>query len=143
MMDHDAGRSIASASKACSDSITSCKISFQGYQDLGQLYAAIVKHATRTTGILIQFSSLSGFVRRSDMLSPHPPALAPASCSATSTGILAECVRSSSDIEKFAFLFCESDAELAREWLEDGAPSRGARQSPSALDPSLFQPATP
>ena len=119
-MEHDAGRSIASASKACSDSITSCTISFQGYQDLGQLYAALVKHATKTTGIMIQFSSLTGFVRRSDVLSLLPPALAPASCSATSSGILSECVRSSSDIEKFSFLFCENDADLAREWLEDG-----------------------
>ena len=88
-----------------------------------------MKHATRTTGtgILIQFSSLTGFVRRSDVLSLLPPALAPASRSATSSGILAECVHSSSDIEKFAFLFCENDADLAKEWLENGAPSQGAR----------------
>ena len=98
-MEHDAGRYIASTLKACSDSITSCTISFQGYQDLGQLYAALVKHATKTTGIMIQFSSLTGFVRRSDVLSLLPPALAPASCSATSSGILAECVCSSSEIE--------------------------------------------
>ena len=102
-----------------------------------------MKHATKTTGILIQFSSLSGFVRRSDVLSLLPPALAPASCSATSSGTLAKCVHSPSDIKKFAFLFCENDAYLAKEWLENGAPSQGARQSPTAPDASLYQPATP
>ena len=116
-MDHDAGRSTTSASKSFGDSVASCTISFQGHREVAQLYAALAKHALRTTGVQIQFGSLTGFVRRSDVLSLLPPALAPASCSATCTGVLAECVRSPSDVAKFASLFCESDHDLAMKWI--------------------------
>ena len=68
-MDHDAGRSTASASKTFGDSVASCTISFQGHREVAQLYAALSKHALRTTGVLIQFGSLTGFVRRSEVLS--------------------------------------------------------------------------
>ena len=105
-MDHDAGRSTTSASKTFGDSVASCTISFQGHSEVAQLYAALAKHALRTTGVQIQFGSLTGFVRRSDVLSLLPPALAPASCSSTCTGVLAECVRSASDVAKFASVFC-------------------------------------
>jgi len=130
-MDHDAGRSTTSASKTFGDSVASCTISFQGHREVAQLYAALAKHALRTTGVLIQFGSLTGFVRRSEVLSLLPPALAPASCSATCTGVLAECVRSPSDVAKFASLFCDNDSDLALEWIAAGISELGTSQSPS------------
>ena len=130
-MDHDAGRSTTSASKTFGDSVASCTISFQGHREVAQLYAALARHALRTTGVQIQFDSLTGFVRRSDVLSLLPSALAPASCSATCTGVLAECVRSPSDVAKFASVFCNNDNDLAMEWIAAGISELGTYQSPS------------
>ena len=137
IMDHDAGRSTTSASKTFGDSVASCTISFQGHREVAQLYAALARHALRTTGVQIQFDSLTGFVRRSDVLSLLPSALAPASCSATCTGVLAECVRSPSDVAKFASVFCNNDTDLAMEWIVDGISALGTHRSPSALCPLI------
>ena len=147
-MEHDAGRSTTSGSAAAalSLSISSCTISFQGFRSYQLLHAAIAKHALKTTGIAIKFSLMVNVLARHDILSKLPRALAPTSYSLPCLGFLADFIRSPSDVEIYASLFCHNDYDLAASQIAADllAPVlRSARPSPSEFAPSLLATTSP
>ena len=113
-MNHDAGRSTSSSANVYSLSISTCSISFQAFQSIQQLYAALVKHALKTTGTQIKFNSVIGLVSRPELLSVLPRALVLPSFRQDCTGVLSNFLRSHENVEIYASLFCNFDFDRAR-----------------------------
>ena len=113
-MDHDAGRSTSSSANVNSLSISTCSLSFQAFQSIQQLYAALVKHALKTTGTQIKYNSLIGLISRPELLSVLPRALVLPSFRQDCTGMLSNFLRSHENVEVYASLFCDFDFDRAR-----------------------------
>ena len=77
-MDHDAERSISSTASVNSLCVSTCTLSFQDFQSIQQLYAALTKHALKSTGTQIKYNSHIGLVspsfpaRASDVIAEGP-----------------------------------------------------------------------
>ena len=137
-MDHDAGRSTSSSANVYSLSISTCSLSFQAFQSIQQLYAALVKHALKTTGTQIKYNSLIGLISRPELLSVLPRALVLPSFRQDCTGVLSNFLRSHDNVEIYASLFCNFDFDHARCVIFGGQPapsSDPALPSTTAIGP--------
>ena len=145
-MEHEAGRSTSSAATVYSFSVSTCSLPFQAFQSIQQLYAALGKHALKSTGTQIRYNSLVGLFSRLELLSLLPRAMVLPSFRQECTEVLETFLRSHENVGIYASLFCNFDIEHARGVIFGGLPSpssRSALPSASAIGPPLNLKASP
>ena len=140
IMDHDAGRSISSTASVNSLSVSTCTLSFQAFQSIQQLYAALTMHALKSTGTQIKYNSLVGLISRPELLTLLPRAQVLPSFRQDCIGVMSNFLRSRKNVEIYASLFCNFDIEHAHGVIFGGQPlpsSRPALPSTSVIGPLL------
>ena len=113
-MDATKERSTSSATTVYSLSVSTCSLLFQAFQSIQQLYAALGKHALKSTGTQIKCSSLVGLISRPELLSLLPRALVLPFFRQECTGVLETFLRSHENVGIYASLFYNFDIERAR-----------------------------
>ena len=121
-------------------SVTTCTLSFQAFQSIQHLYAALIKHALKSTGTQIKYNSLVGLISRPELLTLLPRALVLPSFRQDCTGVMSNFLRSRENVEIYASLFCSFDYELALRTIASGQllrPSTSGQLSTSVDESPL------
>ena len=134
-MDHDAGRSTTSGSLATllGHAVSACTINFQGHRSLRDLHDSLQRYALLSVGLTVKVSPNNTLLTRHEVLCNLPRALAPASFKQRCLGVLADFIRSDSDVETYASLFCNNDCDLTLSQINScpTSASESAQASPS------------
>ena len=120
-------------------SVVDNKISFQQGKTLGKMCESLRRHARRSAGVdLRDYTDLDGLLPMTNVLASLPRCLAPPPYRMTATGSLRDLIRSKTDLQALADMFCAGDLAMSEVMLssdegERVRPARGLLVLPSKL----------
>ena len=130
-------------------SIVDNKISFQQGKTLGKMCESLRRHARRSAGVdLRDYTDLDGLLPMTNVLASLPKCLAPPPYRMTATGSLRDFIRSKTDLQALADMFCAGDLAASEVmlassedefdqpvdfWFPLPNPERRSPSSPSTL----------
>ena len=103
-------------------SVVDNKISFQQGKTLKKMCESLRRHARRSAGVdLRDYTDLDGLLPMTNVLASLPRCLAPPPYRMTATGSLRELIRSKTDLQALADMFCAGDLAASEVMLASGA----------------------